>query len=85
MTEARRDLMIKEDRPATGAALLSPAQWQALKTICQAALPVRAPALPNRSGQGLKQGAGRIETREPARAPEQELRHAPGSGSENGG
>jgi len=85
MTEARRDLMIREDRPATGAALLSAAQWQALKTICQAALPLRPAALPSRSGQGLRQGAGRVETREPAREPERELRHAPDSGSESGG
>jgi len=87
MTEARRDLMIKEDRPSTGAALLSAAQWQALKTMCQAALPPR-PALPNRSGQGLEQGSGRIPrqlpTQEPAREPGQGLKRGAGSVPEVG-
>ena len=71
MTEARRAEMIKEDRPNTGAALLSVAQWQALKTMCQPALPVLSPALPNRSGQGLEQGAGRIPRQGPGQGPGQ--------------
>ena len=36
LTEERRALMSKEARPDTGAPLLSPPEWQALKNICKA-------------------------------------------------
>lgn len=35
LTEERRELMRREDRPATGPELLSPAEWHALKTVCR--------------------------------------------------
>jgi Zn-dependent protease with chaperone function len=87
MTEARREAMIKGDRPSTGAELLSPAQWQALKTMCGgvAALPVRPapprPTPPVRSGQGPERGAGRDPGVSPRQAPSRELE----SGADNGG
>ena len=34
LTEDRRALMRREDRPTTGPAILSTAEWQALKSIC---------------------------------------------------
>ncbi|HEY1748704.1 MAG TPA: M48 family metallopeptidase [Xanthobacteraceae bacterium] len=34
LTEERRELMRREDRPATGPEILSPAEWRALKNIC---------------------------------------------------
>jgi Zn-dependent protease with chaperone function len=34
LTEARRELMRREDRPATGPDILSPAEWRALKNVC---------------------------------------------------
>lgn len=37
LTEDRRELMRHEDRPATGPAILSDAEWQTLKTICRPA------------------------------------------------
>jgi Zn-dependent protease with chaperone function len=36
LTEERRAVMSKEARPDTGAPLLSPGEWQALKNICKA-------------------------------------------------
>jgi Zn-dependent protease with chaperone function len=89
MTEARREAMIKADRPSTGAELLTEAQWQALKTMCGgvAALPVRPappparPTPPVRSGQGPEQGAGRDPGVSPRQAPSRQLE----SGSDNGG
>jgi Zn-dependent protease with chaperone function len=87
MTEARREAMIEGDRPSTGAELLSPAQWQALKTMCGgvAALPVRPapprPTPPVRSGQGPERGAGRDPGVSPRQAPSRELE----SGADNGG
>ncbi len=83
LTEARRAAMIKADRPSTGAALLSAAQWQALKTICLSALPLR-PALPNRSGQGLEQGSGRIPRQLPTQEPAREPVREPGQGLKRG-
>ncbi|HEX5211222.1 MAG TPA: M48 family metallopeptidase [Pseudolabrys sp.] len=84
MTEARREAMIKADRPATGAALLSDAQWRSLKTMCGgvAAVPARPaaparPAPPARSGQGGEEGAGR----DPGLSP----RGDSDSGADNGG
>ena len=35
LTEERRELMRREDRPATGPELLSAAEWSALKTVCR--------------------------------------------------
>ena len=35
LTEERRELMRREDRPATGPELLSAAEWRALKTVCR--------------------------------------------------
>jgi Zn-dependent protease with chaperone function len=35
LSEDRLVVMSKEDRPATGAPILSPAEWQALKSICK--------------------------------------------------
>ncbi|HZP77643.1 MAG TPA: M48 family metallopeptidase [Pseudolabrys sp.] len=35
LTEQRRELMQREDRPATGPEILSGAEWKALKTVCQ--------------------------------------------------
>jgi Zn-dependent protease with chaperone function len=35
LTEERLETMKRENRPATGAELLSPAQWQALRNICK--------------------------------------------------
>jgi predicted Zn-dependent protease len=35
LTEERRELMRREDGPATGPELLSPAEWHALKTVCR--------------------------------------------------
>jgi Zn-dependent protease with chaperone function len=81
MTEARRALMIKEDRPNTGAELLSAVQWQALRTMCRPALP----ALQRRPGQGLGQASGRVLPQEPVREPGAAPRRGPDSGSENGG
>jgi predicted Zn-dependent protease len=37
LTEDRLAMMTREDRPVTGPDLLTPAEWQALKTICSAA------------------------------------------------
>jgi Zn-dependent protease with chaperone function len=37
LTEDRRELMRREDRPATGPEILSDVEWQALKTICRPA------------------------------------------------
>jgi predicted Zn-dependent protease len=37
LTADRRELMRHEDRPATGPAILSDAEWQTLKTICRPA------------------------------------------------
>lgn len=37
LTEDRRELMRREDRPATGPEILSDVEWQALKTICRSA------------------------------------------------
>jgi Zn-dependent protease with chaperone function len=36
LSEDRLAAMSREDRPATGAPILTPAEWQALKTICKA-------------------------------------------------
>ena len=92
MTEDRREAMIKADRPATGAALLTATQWQALKTMCGgvAALPARParltpaarPAPPVRSGQGgAEEGAGHDPELSPRPAP----RGGSDSGADNGG
>ncbi len=62
MTEARRAAMIKADRPNTGAALLTAAQWHALKTMCQAALPPRPQPRPER-GSGRTRGRERGKNR----------------------
>jgi hypothetical protein len=35
LSEDRLAAMSKEDRPATGAPILSAAEWQALKSICK--------------------------------------------------
>jgi Zn-dependent protease with chaperone function len=35
LTEERRELMRREDRPATGPELLSAAEWRALKSVCR--------------------------------------------------
>jgi predicted Zn-dependent protease len=84
MTEARREAMIKADRPATGAALLTAPQWQALKSMCAGAAPTRPARLapparptPPRSGQGPEEGAGY----DPGLAPP---RRAPSGGSDSG-
>jgi Zn-dependent protease with chaperone function len=37
LTEDRRELMRREDRPATGPEILSDGEWQALKAICRPA------------------------------------------------
>jgi predicted Zn-dependent protease len=37
LTEERRALMRREDRPATGPELLTATEWQALKAVCSAA------------------------------------------------
>jgi Zn-dependent protease with chaperone function len=37
LTEDRRELMRREDRPATGPEILSDAEWQTLKAICRPA------------------------------------------------
>jgi len=37
LTEDRRALMQREDRPATGPEILSDGEWQALKAICRPA------------------------------------------------
>jgi Zn-dependent protease with chaperone function len=37
LTEDRRELMRREDRPATGPEILSDVEWQALKAICRPA------------------------------------------------
>jgi predicted Zn-dependent protease len=36
LTEERRALMRREDRPVTGPEILSDAEWHALKDICRA-------------------------------------------------
>lgn len=84
MTEARREAMIKADRPATGAALLTAPQWQALKSMCAGAAPTRPARLapparptPPRSGQGPEEGAGY----DPGLVPP---RRAPSGGSDSG-
>jgi hypothetical protein len=91
MTETRREAMIKADRPATGAALLTATQWQALKSMCGgvAALPTRpAPPArsappPVRSGQGgAEEGSGYDPGLAPAR---QAPRGGSDSGADNGG
>ena len=85
MTELRREAMIKADRPATGAALLSPDEWHALKTMCGgvASLPARVtrPAPPRRSGAGGEEGAGRDPGVSPRQAPGRQIE----SGADNGG
>jgi predicted Zn-dependent protease len=35
LTEDRRALMRREDRPATGPEILSAAEWRALKSVCR--------------------------------------------------
>jgi len=89
MTEARREAMIKADRPATDVALLTAAQWHALKSMCQTAslsppvrpTPAARPAPPRRSGEGAEEGAGR----DPELVPRQAPRGGSGSGADNGG
>jgi Zn-dependent protease with chaperone function len=47
LTEARRDMLAKEDQPVTGPPLLSDAEWQDLKGICGQAAAARPPVRPN--------------------------------------